>query len=485
MCGLNGAAGFINVREERAIKDHLIFSTVRGYDATGMASVRRNLVKNNRDIYLAKRIGPFPNLFDLKSFDTVFSGINCCYIGHNRAKTIGENTDRNAHPFKFDDIVGAHNGTIDWQNRGNLDKGHDFKTDSEAIFYNIQEHGIKETISRLEINSKSVAFALTWYDKREHTINFIRNEERPFVYCLVNEGKTLFWGSEYELMAAAIYRNEFKPVDNKVTFMNANTLHTFYIPPLPTEKFDSPEKKKLEGKKTYPFVTKKTGTLFRYGKNTDTGSNFNDDSLKDLPVYCGTRTPKQAIEEGVKLTSNINDGGRTILTGSSIMQKRMFEHAERGGIVPDNKKNRCLLIYSGKSLTDEDIKVWRFLDTKMWVTLRYDNTKGKEVWNRYETLKAPCDVPYTILGSGSHSFVHTGKKKNKKIFYKGYNGKRLDQDEFNHHMEAGCLNCERNPEWGNKVVWLSSQHDFLCEFCSMDEKMLNEYLEAGKQEKAA
>lgn len=122
MCGLSGAFGALTFKEEKAVKDLLIFNQVRGEDSTGVASVSRHLVNGQHDILLAKETGPPVYLFDTHRFTKVFGRNNSAYISHNRYKTQGDISRKNAHPFLFDDIVGAHNGTIDWQNKARMER---------------------------------------------------------------------------------------------------------------------------------------------------------------------------------------------------------------------------------------------------------------------------------------------------------------------------------------------------------------------------
>ena len=229
MCGLSGTFGDISNNEEKAFKTLLIYSQIRGMDATGIGSISRKVDNGgHREIKLAKEPGPPYFLFDNKSFDRCFYGINQGYIGHNRSKTTGDSSRKSAHPFMFDDIIGAHNGTIDYRNKNRMEKGSDFRTDSEAIFYNIQCHGIDDTIGRIDA---SEAYALTWYDRRDNTFNFIRNKERPLWYIYSKDRKTLFWASEYEILMAAVGREEYHlELAEKPYVVSVDTHYKWIIP---------------------------------------------------------------------------------------------------------------------------------------------------------------------------------------------------------------------------------------------------------------
>ena len=69
-------------------------------------------------------------------------------LGHTRHATQGHNTIDNAHPFKYGNILGAHNGII-WNDTDLADKRkckHRYVVDSEAIFHGLQLEGRKSLI---------------------------------------------------------------------------------------------------------------------------------------------------------------------------------------------------------------------------------------------------------------------------------------------------------------------------------------------------
>ena len=79
------------------------------------------------------------------------------FIGHTRYKTIGVSKEENNHPFKFENVVGVHNGTI--YNNGQLQdkEGVKFEVDSEMLYYLINKYGLKKTLPQL-IGKVGLAF---------------------------------------------------------------------------------------------------------------------------------------------------------------------------------------------------------------------------------------------------------------------------------------------------------------------------------------
>lgn len=196
MCGLVGCAGKLWNKEESAFKLMLQLDTVRGSHSTGILSVQRKPGETK----MFKYLGTPWDLMQYKDFDDVMKKVNGALLGHNRAATRGRITVANAHPFEHEHIIGAHNGTL--RSTTTLKDHKLFDVDSDNIFYNISEEGAEETIKKLE-----GAFALSWYDAHQHTINLVRNVERPLTYCFSKDGETVFWASEGWMLHVALTKN--------------------------------------------------------------------------------------------------------------------------------------------------------------------------------------------------------------------------------------------------------------------------------------
>ena len=195
MCGHVGIAGQLTTKDEVILRTLLLLDYNRGKDATGFASVR----ERTREIRVAKQLGNPFNLFDSKGFETALNGnMSQVFIGHNRAKTIGSNTVFNSHPFEYDHIVGAHNGTLSLT-QCDFDGIQEHGVDSQYIIDSISKKGIKETVKGMV-----GAWALVWYDQLNHTINFLRNKERPLWWAKSKDCKKLYWASEWQMLDAAI-----------------------------------------------------------------------------------------------------------------------------------------------------------------------------------------------------------------------------------------------------------------------------------------
>lgn len=171
MCGIVGVIsknknGFLSA-DVNIFSQLLLCNQLRGVDGTGIffndnkgkTAVRKFLGKASDVVYSAPYDLMEKNLVKFSTF----------VIGHNRAATKGGLTLANTHPFKHGTITGVHNGTL-----YNHKSMADVENDSEAIYINIANKGIQDTV-----NTMFGAYALVWHNKKDGTINVLRNKERP------------------------------------------------------------------------------------------------------------------------------------------------------------------------------------------------------------------------------------------------------------------------------------------------------------------
>lgn len=209
MCGLVGIAGDLRLADEFTMKRLFLADYFRGPDSTGLAAIR-----TNGEIVVSKLASNPIDLFDMSSFKTALNGNNSrAFIGHNRQKTRGSISTANAHPFHVDHIVGAHNGTLDYQSVKRLETelGETFEVDSLALITAFAKLGAEKAIKLCTEGKTSTdgAWALSWFDKQEGTLNFLRNKHRPLFYCHMKVGEEdkytrLMWASEWWMLREAI-----------------------------------------------------------------------------------------------------------------------------------------------------------------------------------------------------------------------------------------------------------------------------------------
>tara|TARA_B100001063_G_scaffold227047_2_gene237162 strand:- start:8993 stop:10291 length:1299 start_codon:yes stop_codon:yes gene_type:complete len=221
LCGIVGVIGDIGYKEKKAFKDMLHMDILRGSHSIGVASATLA-----GDFSYHKRAMLPTDFFQLKETGKVLNNVsNVCLIGHNRYATVGAVNNNTAHPFECGSLLGVHNGTL--KTRSNLLDYKDFGVDSENLYHDMNTNGVDETFQRLNVNQLN-AWSLAWMDKDNGTFNLLRNDERPMCYCLSQDGKTLFYASEWWMLEGALWRNNI--AHQTVYITNVDELYTFHLP---------------------------------------------------------------------------------------------------------------------------------------------------------------------------------------------------------------------------------------------------------------
>lgn len=214
MCGL---IGFVNLKYKgftsndlKAFDNLLYMDTLRGSDATGVASY---LTDNSATIIKSNISAPeFLNSLEWKEIavDAIKQGI--VLLGHNRKRTLGANTEENAHPYYFDDrYIFLHNGTIS-----------NWRTLIPDTKHEVDSIVLGELLTKCEGNIAQIselrnrifgAYACIWLDLQKKILYILRNKERPLFY-----GTTVFgysFASEGPMLLSALSRNSLIPQNIK------------------------------------------------------------------------------------------------------------------------------------------------------------------------------------------------------------------------------------------------------------------------------
>lgn len=210
MCGLVGLFGDIDYKGRKAFSIMHHLDVLRGRDGAGI------YYSNKKGEGELLKCGGLPEeLYWLHSekFDDKNilkeTSLNLI-LGHNRAQTVGKICDENAHPFEFDRIVGAHNGTLSKYCLNDFPGYHADSVDSEILFSGINEMTKGNfpkypTLNKI-INTTFGAMALTWYDKEKKVLHLYRNSQRELYVTMAADDSVFIWASEPWIIGVACDR---------------------------------------------------------------------------------------------------------------------------------------------------------------------------------------------------------------------------------------------------------------------------------------
>lgn len=211
MCGLIGIMDFTKPKFYKADVDifigMLLLNSMRGMHSTGAFGVDKNTNKADT----IKNVGtPYHLLGHPKwsEFHNRFVSRYSAVIGHGRYATRGAVNPKNAHPFFRGDITLVHNGTL--TNFDELKRLFDdgetaFQVDSDILANMIHTFGIERTLKEAR-----GAYAMIWHNKKERTIHFIRNYERPLSMYKRSDTNQILLASEDNVLEWAIAKGRMK-----------------------------------------------------------------------------------------------------------------------------------------------------------------------------------------------------------------------------------------------------------------------------------
>lgn len=200
MCGLAGLAStFLNNDDKEFFKDLMIISGIRGLDGTGMISAFENK-KGNLEIKYDKKEVPSGQYIKERKQYLLDRNHPLFMMGHCRAGTSGKTCVEFTHPFVYGDLCGMHNGTIH-----GISSIKDGMNDSMVLYSRMSSMGLQDVIHSLPFDA---AYALTWTNCRDKTINILRNRHRTLYYAYNRKRENLAWASEDMILELAISRSK-------------------------------------------------------------------------------------------------------------------------------------------------------------------------------------------------------------------------------------------------------------------------------------
>jgi predicted glutamine amidotransferase len=266
MCGLAGIAGTLERVQGRddfaTFSQLLLVSSFRGTDSTGV--VGRKFRDDKGETNMVKMTLPSPEFLDMAKTRSLIVDSDQLLIGHCRSKTVGDVKKSNAQPFDFDNVVGTHNGTLDWATKNTLEgPGIHFGTDSEALYYRLDRDGLDKMLA---MTSKEDAMALVWYNKKDHTLNFYRNDRRPLYYVYDEKRERIFWASEAGMLYLILNRN--KIAFQKVHMLPENVHFCLALPDKRGAKLPKPATKTVKQKEKPRPLASAGSTMTQNGRGS-------------------------------------------------------------------------------------------------------------------------------------------------------------------------------------------------------------------------
>ena len=400
MCGLVGVAGHTTLAAVKVFKDLLTVDVVRGAHSTGVLAITTQGM-----VDIVKKAGPPTELFDSGKFGSVLGKSNALLLGHNRWATTGRINAANAHPFEFDDVFGAHNGTLRQQSL--LPDHQDFEVDSENIFHSIQLDGFAKTVGKLH-----GAYALSWYDMRDDTLNFARNSERTLFYCKSRDNGQLFWASEAWMLTGVLGRQGIQ--HGKIMAFEVDMHYCFDMVALSKGHATSVPK---------PRVTKAVG--------------HKPPVVAEVANKWASKTIVKVVGEKRKKYHSIGDSVAFSVTNSpAVMNKRVA--------------------VEGTTDKGEEVITWL---TEPQAAECDAFTKGTALIGKVVS-QAPNKGAKTVISADSVT--------KQVVELLGFRGEVLTENEWRRRTKLGCAWCADVAD--ETIEWLSVS-EFLCNNCVMDDNL--------------
>lgn len=475
MCGLVGVLSTeLNTYQHpygKFFKQALFADTLRGFDSTGIF-VQDTGKMDQPEVY--KKAMAAPDFLQLARANELLRDSRDwnIMIGHNRHATKGGVDHHTAHPFQIGNITLVHNGTID--NHRMLPNGHKFDVDSEAVADAINDIGIEEVVKRV-----SGAFTFIWHDKRNGSLNFIRNEERPLAFGKVKGRDTILMSSEAAMLRWLASRNSLA----LESIMEPKPGELFVWYPYKDAKgwADGPEVKTLEIRPKN-FYQGGHGTVNNFDSRNAKGHTGKKSSTEKSSTNTGKtkKANSQVVQLSTAAESILKDLG--LSPNEEVCLLNLEWEAYPGS------KNKLVgrIIGEIEDIPDTHIAVLHGVDRRTWekdvrgmllyskvLSAGYDAMKNPMVFvdNQSYSVLDPSELPELPVVNGEDDNLNDEdtKEENKAltvVTFRGFNGEKLSLREFEKATKGGCAYCtgDIKPEDHEKTGWTHDRQP-ICKEC--------------------
>lgn len=472
MCGIVGMISTEPFRKgemdkRKFMTQALIIDTLRGEDSTGVFYMPKKEPKGVAGWLKSTANGI--DFVDKPEYQELSKGMHDMWFmfGHNRASTVGESINANAHPFQEGPITLIHNGTLrsTWaltQSQRQLD----VDVDSHALCHNLALHEPDDVESVLGIVDG--AFALVWHDERDQTLNVCRNSERPIHLAQSFDSETLYFASEAGQLR---YLNERLALVLGDIWYPEPGMHLKFKP-------GSLEPEVSQIKLTPKFAARGYQGAHGWQQNGYGGGYQNA-----RPKH------RQAAEITQPLDNRVNVGGRPrqipqasqeLLLREELMVEDRLEfvpmkvHPKPGKDAKDafvsgwlEKLSMNAVLYHMDSATADAAFNRRWVIRP--VTVRYTNAEQNEpivVCRLVSTVSTPCILKYNGDGPGGDDLFPLDGTGTGEPQYPGPKY-HVPAQEFLELTAEGCCNCSKPITLADAddIEWVNDNYA-LCEECS-------------------
>ena len=301
-----------------------------------------------------------------------------------------------------------------------------YDTDSECLLANINAYPLKDVMKEMY-----GAWALVWYDKRDSSVNMLRNKERSLFYSYSEDREVLYWASESGILKAALDRNGVRR--DKLVYDVTEGMHLkWIIPDLSNSKnrqFDKPTQEKI------PFYDWKSEWKDGVQGFFTNGAERIAGPVSNIVPFNGASTQK-------------HNSGKNITVSRKVM-----------GTVDEYE------------ILDIDTNTWHKVPMKDLVNAGV----GNGVSGQNEGTPCPVSVKdfksvADLKGFDNQGYFtrSTGHKKGQ--FYRGFRGAMLNQAQFDDATKEGCVWCEATAVWGQPVRFIEPTRH-ICLQCNSDKSI--------------
>jgi hypothetical protein len=285
MCGIFGA---IKARPDATVNYGIlralaILNRERGTDALGFFNSKGHIKKVASD---PKKVLTFNKVN--KWLQNSERADNWFIVGHTRNGTRGANTNKNAHPYRYGRITGAHNGCVSAPK--------EYAVDSQFLFDSLE----KKDGYQAALEEISGYWGLVWTDG-VHLFLAVHNCE----IAVAEVGGVWYFSSDYSHLEAATGVGTYPMVDGEVIRFSADGTNI-------TSSDDDSELAEFESKSTdvsddWLYYKSYTGT----GGGSYKGSNYapTGNTTDNTPASrYGEYSPDEAEWQGDTLVNKDYDG---------------------------------------------------------------------------------------------------------------------------------------------------------------------------------